>query len=50
MENNRYGCINRDKNSNYNMRKIFNHYLNTGYRLENYKRNLRCSTAVKNRQ
>ena len=38
MENNRYGCINRDKNSNYNMRKIFNHYLNTGCRLENYRK------------
>ena len=47
MENNRLGCINRDKNSTFNMKKIFDHYLKTGQRLQNYQR---CSTAVKSRQ
>ena len=47
MENNRLGCINRDKNSTFNMKKIFDHYIKTGQRLQNYQR---CSTAVKSRQ
>jgi len=38
MSNGRSGCINRDINSVKNMRKIVNHWLNTGLRLENYKR------------
>ena len=27
MENNRLGCMNQDKNSCYNIREIYNHYL-----------------------
>ena len=47
MENNRLGCINRDKNSTFNMKKIFDHHIKTDQRLQNYQR---CSTAVKSRQ
>jgi len=38
MENKRIGCINRDKNSCYNMKKIFDSYLLTGDRPEKYCR------------
>ena len=38
MENNRKGCINRDKNACLNMRKIFNYYIETGKRPEIYSR------------
>ncbi len=38
MENNRKGCINRDKNACLNMRKIFNYYIDTGKRPEIYSR------------
>ena len=38
MENKRIGCVNRDKNSCYNMKKIFDSYLLTGDRLEKYCR------------
>ena len=33
MENNRLSCINRDKKSTFNMKKIFNYYINTAQRL-----------------
>jgi len=38
MENNRKGCINRDKNACLNIRKIFNYYIETGKRPEIYSR------------
>ena len=38
MENKRIGCVNRDKNSCYNMKKIFDSYLLTGDRPEKYCR------------
>ncbi|AYV84837.1 MAG: hypothetical protein Hyperionvirus42_13, partial [Hyperionvirus sp.] len=38
MNNNRMGCINRDWNAVLNMRKIVQHYLRTGERLERYRR------------
>ena len=38
MENNRTGCINRDKNGCKNIQKVFNHYIETGERPEKYKR------------
>jgi hypothetical protein len=47
MENNRLDCINRDKNSTFNMKKNFDHYIKTYQRLKNYQR---CSTTVKSRQ
>jgi len=34
MENNRKGCINRDKN----IQKVFNSYMETGKRPEKYRR------------
>jgi len=30
MENKRIGCINRDKNGCYNIRKLFNSYMESG--------------------
>ena len=38
MENNRKGCINRDKNGCKNIQKIFNSYIETGERPEKYRR------------
>jgi hypothetical protein len=38
MENQRYGCVNRDVNAVKNMRKIANHWLQTGERLLAYSR------------
>jgi hypothetical protein len=38
MENNRKGCINRDKNGCKNIQKVFNCYMETGERLEKYRR------------
>jgi len=38
MENNRKGCINRDKNGCRNIQKIFKCYLETGERPEKYRR------------
>jgi N-acetylmuramoyl-L-alanine amidase len=38
MENNRKGCINRDKNGCKNIQKVFNYYLETGERPEKYSR------------
>ena len=38
MENNRKGCINRDKNGCRNIQKVFNGYMLTGERPERYRR------------
>jgi len=38
MENNRRGCMNRDKNGCKNIQKIFNYYMKTGERPEKYRR------------
>jgi hypothetical protein len=38
MENNRKGCINRDKNGCKNIQKVFNYYMETGKRPEKYRR------------
>jgi len=38
MENNRKGCINRDKNGCKNIQKVFNSYIETGERPERYRR------------
>ena len=38
LENNRLGCINRDRNGVYNIRKLVHHYLKTGERLSKYRR------------
>ena len=38
MENNRKGCINRDKNGCRNIQKVFKCYVETGERPEKYKR------------
>ena len=38
MENNRKGCINRDKNGCKNIQKVFNSYMETGGRPEKYRR------------
>ena len=38
MENNRLGCINRDKNGCNNIQKVFKCYMETGERPEKYKR------------
>jgi hypothetical protein len=38
MENNRKGCINRDKNGCKNIQKIFKSYMETGERPEKYRR------------
>ena len=38
MENNRKGCINRDKNGCNNIKKVFKSYMETGERPEKYKR------------
>jgi hypothetical protein len=38
MENNRKGCINRDKNGCKNIQKVFNSYMVTGERPEKYRR------------
>ena len=38
MENQRLGCINRDRNGRQNIRKLFFHYMATGDRPERYRR------------
>ena len=38
MENNRKGCINRDKNGCKNIQKVFNSYMETGERPDKYRR------------
>jgi len=37
MENNRKGCINRDKNGCKNIQKVFKSYMETGERPEKYR-------------
>ena len=46
MENNRLGCINRDRNSCLNMHKLFEHHKSYGVRPERYCRGLKCSNPV----
>ena len=46
MENNRLGCINRDKNGCKNIQKIFEYYILYNERPEKYKR---CQTKTTNR-
>ena len=41
MENNRLGCINRDKNGCYNIKKLFDTYMISGNRPERYKRGVK---------
>ena len=41
MENNRLGCINRDKNAVNNIKKIVKHYFETGQRPYRYRRNVK---------
>jgi hypothetical protein len=38
MENNRLGCINRDRNSCKNIKKLFDFYMETGSRPDRYKK------------
>ena len=38
MENNRKGCINRDRNGCKNIQKVFVSYMDTNERPEKYKR------------
>jgi len=39
MENNRKGCINRDKNGCKNIQKVFNYYMETGEDLKSIEEN-----------
>ena len=52
MENNRYDCINRDKNSCKNMKKIVDHWFENGERPIKYQRgydiSIDDSTKTKN--
>ena len=41
MENNRLGCINRDKNGCYNIKKLFYSYMNSGVIPEAYRRGIK---------
>jgi hypothetical protein len=45
MENNAMGCINRDRNGCYNIRKLFDHYLLTGTRPERYDRSYKIENV-----
>ena len=38
MKNKRIGCINRDKNSCFNIKRIFKYYIKTGERHSTYSR------------
>jgi len=46
MENQRKVCMNRDLNSVLNMKKIANHYISTGERLEAYRRTPRATSVA----
>ncbi len=46
MENQRQGCINRDKNGCQNIRKLFEYYLVTGERLERYSRDFKLEEDI----
>jgi hypothetical protein len=41
MENNRLGCINRDKNGCYNIKKLFDTHMTLGNRPERYRRGVK---------
>ncbi len=41
MENNRLGCINRDKNGCYNIKKLFDTYMTLGNRPDRYRRGVK---------
>jgi hypothetical protein len=47
MENQRMGCINRDKNAVQNMKKIVKHYLKKGERLMKYSRSYKLPEEIK---
>ena len=49
MENNRLGCINRDKNGCQNIKKLFNSYLTSGTIPEKYSRSYKLNKKVSNR-
>jgi hypothetical protein len=46
MENNRKGCINRDKNGCKNIQKVFNSYMETGERPEKYRREYNINKSL----
>ncbi len=46
-ENKRKVCINRDRNSVYNMAKLTYHFLETGERLERYRRGFSLDEEIK---
>ena len=46
MENNRKGCINRDKNGCKNIQKVFNSYMETGERPEKYRREYKYNNSI----
>ncbi len=48
MENNRKGCINRDKNGCKNIQKVFKSYMETGERPEKYRREYNKSPQTAN--
>ena len=45
MENNRKGCINRDKNGCKNTQKVFKSYMETGERPEKYRRDYQINKS-----
>ena len=47
MENNRLGCINRDRNSCKNIKKLFDYYIETGSRPIRYQRGIDISLPPK---
>ena len=46
MENNRKGCINRDKNGCKNIQKVFNSYMETGERPHKYRREYKNNNSI----
>ena len=46
MENNRKGCINRDKNGCKNIQKVFKCYMETGERPEKYRREYKDNKSL----
>ena len=46
MSNRRQGCINRDKNGVFNIRKLVNYFLKTGKRLHNYSRDVKPENMI----
>jgi hypothetical protein len=47
MENNRKGCINRDRNGCINIRKIFNSYIEKNEIPEKYRRETKLQKPIK---